>query len=165
MYMFKYLSEILSKFTPPQRILALGLLLLTIILLGLGNSIITTYSNSDKVLNGRLSRLETSHRILLKENDSLYSSLSASQIQCSNDIMGIRRKILEDLGVLENQMVNQQRRVNYKAQSQPTQYIYDDNDTVEVLMMGSPQPIQIKDNSEEMIKAIRSLKEKIKKGN
>lgn len=161
--MFKYLSEILSKFTPQQRIIALGLLLLTIIVLGLGNSIITTYSNSDKVLNDRISRLETSQRILLKENDSLYSSLSESQIQCSNDIMGVRRKILEDLGVLENQMVNQQRRVSYKVQSQPTQYIDNYGDTMVVSMMNTPQPIQIKDNSEDMIKAIRSLKEKIKK--
>ena len=161
--MFKYLSEILSKFTPQQRIIALGLLLLTIIVLGLGNSIITTYSTSDKVLNDRISRLETSQRILLKENDSLYSSLSESQIQCSNDIMGVRRKILEDLGVLENQMVNQQRRVSYKVQSQPTQYIDNYGDTMVVSMMNTPQPIQIKDNSEDMIKAIRSLKEKIKK--
>ena len=161
--MFKYLSEILSKFTPQQRIIALGLLLLTIIVLGLGNSIITTYSNSDKVLNDRISRLETSQRILLKENDSLYSSLSESQIQCSNDIMGVRRKILEDLGVLENQMVNQQRRVSYKVQSQPTQYIDNYGDTMVVSQMKSPQPIQIEDNSEDMIKAIRSLKEKIKK--
>ena len=161
--MFKYLSEILSKFTPQQRIIALGLLLFTIIVLGLGNSIITTYSNSDKVLNDRISRLETSQRILLKENDSLYSSLSESQIQCSNDIMGVRRKILEDLGVLENQMVNQQRRVSYKVQSQPTQYIDNYGDTMVVSMMNTPQPIQIKDNSEDMIKAIRSLKEKIKK--
>lgn len=161
--MFKYLSEILSKFTPQQRIIALGLLLLTIIVLGLGNSIITTYSNSDKVLNDRISRLETSQRILLKENDSLYSSLSESQIQCSNDIMGVRRKILEDLGVLETQMVSQQRRVSYKVQSQPTQYIDNYGDTMVVSMMNTPQPIQIKDNSEDMIKAIRSLKEKIKK--
>ena len=153
----------MSKFTPQQRIIALGLLLLTIIVLGLGNSIITTYSNSDKVLNDRISRLETSQRILLKENDSLYSSLSESQIQCSNDIMGVRRKILEDLGVLENQMVNQQRRVSYKVQSQPTQYIDNYGDTMVVSMMNTPQPIQIKDNSEDMIKAIRSLKEKIKK--
>ena len=137
--------------------------LLTIIVLGLGNSIITTYSNSDKVLNDRISRLETSQRILLKENDSLYSSLSESQIQCSNDIMGVRRKILEDLGVLENQMVNQQRRVSYKVQSQPTQYIDNYGDTMVVSQMKSPQPIQIEDNSEDMIKAIRSLKEKIKK--
>ena len=161
--MFKYLSEILSKFTPQQRIIALGLLLFTIIVLGLGNSIITTYSNSDKVLNDRISRLETSQRILLKENDSLYSSLSESQIQCSNDIMGVRRKILEDLGVLETQMVSQKRRVSYKVQSQPTQYIDNYGDTVVVSQMKSPQPIQIEDNSEDMIKAIRSLKEKIKK--
>lgn len=159
--MFKHLSDILSKFTPQQRILALGLLLLTIILLGLGNSIITTYSNSDKVLNGRISKLETSQRILLMENDSLYLSLSKSQIQCSNDIMSVRRKILEDLGVLENQMISQQRRVSYmNTQSQPTQYIDNYGDTVVEYMMSSP--IQIKDNSEDIIKAIQSLKEKIK---
>lgn len=162
MYMFKYLSDILSKFTPQQRIIALGLLLLTIIVLGLGNSIITTYSTSDKVLNDRISRLEISQRILLKENDSLYSSLSESQIQCSNDIMGVRRKILEDLGILETQMLSQQRRVSYKVQSQPTQYIDNSGDTVMVSQMSSP--IQIEDNSEDMIKAIRSLKDKIKKG-
>ena len=161
--MFKYLSDILSKFTPQQRLIALGLLLLTIIMLGLGNSIITTYSTSDKVLNDRISRLEISQRILLKENDSLYSSLSESQIQCSNDIMGVRRKILEDLGILETQMISQRRRVSYKVQSQPTQYIDNHNDTMEVLMMSSHQPIQIEDNSEDAIKVIRSLKEKIKK--
>jgi hypothetical protein len=160
--MFKYLSDILSKFTPKQRLTALGLLLLTIIMLGLGNSIITTYSTSDKVLNDRISRLEISQRILLKENDSLYSSLSESQIQCSNDIMGVRRKILEDLGVLETQMISQRRRVSYKVQSQPTQYIDNSGDTVMVSQMSSP--IQIEDNSEDMIKAIRSLKDKIKKG-
>jgi hypothetical protein len=131
-------------------------------MLGLGNSIITTYSTSDKVLNDRISRLEISQRILLKENDSLYSSLSESQIQCSNDIMGVRRKILEDLGVLETQMISQRRRVSYKVQSQPTQYIDNSGDTVMVSQMSSP--IQIEDNSEDMIKAIRSLKDKIKKG-
>jgi hypothetical protein len=159
--MFKYLSDILSKFTPQQRLIALGLLLLTTIVLGLGNSIITTYSNSDKVLNDRISRLEISQRILLKENDSLYSSLSESQIQCSNDIMGVRRKILEDLGVLETQMISQRRRVSYKVQSQPTQYIDNSGDTVMVSQMSSP--IQIEDNSEVMVTAIRNLKDKIKK--
>jgi ribosome-associated translation inhibitor RaiA len=77
--------------------------------------------------------------------------------------MGVRRKILEDLGILETQMLSQQRRVSYKVQSQPTQYIDNHNDTVEVLMMSSQQPIQIEDNSEVMVTAIRNLKEKIKK--
>jgi ribosome-associated translation inhibitor RaiA len=161
--MFKYLSEILSKFTPQQRILALGLLLFTIVTLTLGNKVIDTLNQSDKVLQDKVRRLELSQSILISENDSLYNSLSSSQIQCSNDIMGVRRKILEDLGILETQMLSQQRRVSYKVQSQPTQYIDNHNDTVEVLMMSSQQPIQIEDNSEVMVTAIRNLKEKIKK--
>jgi ribosome-associated translation inhibitor RaiA len=160
--MFKYLSEILSKFTPQQRILALGLLLFTIVTLTLGNKVIDTLNQSDKVLQDKVRRLELSQSILISENDSLYNSLSSSQIQCSNDIMGVRRKILEDLGILETQMISQQRRVSYKVQSQPTQYIDNFGDTVMVSQMSSP--IQIEDNSEDMIKAIRSLKDKIKKG-
>jgi ribosome-associated translation inhibitor RaiA len=160
--MFKYLSEILSKFTPQQRILALGLLLFTIVTLTLGNKVIDTLNQSDKVLQDKVRRLELSQSILISENDSLYNSLSSSQIQCSNDIMGVRRKILEDLGILETQMISQRRRVSYKVQSQPTQYIDNFGDTVMVSQMSSP--IQIEDNSEDMIKAIRSLKDKIKKG-
>ena len=104
--MFKYLSEILSKFTPQQRLLALGLLLFTAILLGLGNSLISSYNQSDSVLSDRVKRLEVSQAILLRENDSLYNSLSNSQIQCSRDIMDVRRKILEDLGILERQLMS-----------------------------------------------------------
>ena len=85
--MFKYLSDILSKFTPQQRIIALGLLLFTAVLLGLGNSLIDAYSKSDEVLSDKVRRLELSQSILIKENDSLYNSLSNSQIQCSRDIM------------------------------------------------------------------------------
>jgi ribosome-associated translation inhibitor RaiA len=59
-------------------------------------------------------------------------------------------------------MISQRRRVSYKVQSQPTQYIDNSGDTVMVSQMSSP--IQIEDNSEDMIKAIRSLKDKIKKG-
>ena len=163
--MFKYLSDILSKFTPQQRIIALGLLLFTAVLLGLGNSLIDAYLKSDEVLSDRVRRLELSQSILIKENDSLYNSLSDNQIQCARDIRDVRTKILEDLGVLETQMVSQKRRVSYKVQSQPTQYVDNYGDTVMVSMMQTPQPIQIEDNSEEMIQAIRKLKEKIKNDN
>jgi hypothetical protein len=161
--MFKYLSDILSKFTPQQRILALGLLLFTIVTLTLGNKVIDTFNQSDKVLQDKVRRLELSQNILIRENDSLYNSLSNSQIQCSRDIMDVRTKILEDLGILEKQMINQKRRVSYKVESQPTQYIDNYGDTVVVSQMRSSQPIQIEDNSEVMVTAIRNLKEKIKK--
>ena len=99
--MFKYLSEILSKFTPQQRILALVLLLFTIVTLTLGNKVIDTFSQSDESLQRKVSQLQSSQKILSDANDSLTYMISQNQIQCVRDIADVRNKILEDLGILE----------------------------------------------------------------
>ena len=161
--MFKYLSDILSKFTPQQRILAFGLLLFTAVLLGLGNSLIDAYSKSDEVLSDRVRRLELSQSILIRENDSLYNSLSDNQIQCARDIRDVRTKILEDLGILEREILNRNRRVRSYESYEPIQYVDDFGDTVLIPQVGAP--IQVADNSEEMIEGLRRLKEKIKNDN
>lgn len=161
--MFKYLSDILSKFTPQQRILALGLLLFTAVLLGLGNSLIDAYSKSDEVLSDRVRRLELSQSILIRENDSLYNSLSDNQIQCARDIRDVRTKILEDLGILEREILNRNRRVRSYESYDPIQYVDNFGDTVLIPQVSAP--IQIEDNSEEMIEGLRRLKEKIKNDN
>ena len=164
--MFKYLSDILSKFTPQQRLLALGLLLFTSVLLGLGNSIINSVSESDSVLQAKVKRLEVSQQILLNENDSLSSMISQNQIQCVRDIRDVRNQILEDLGFLEREMVNTKRKVSYKVEAPQTRYIDSSSgDTIMVSMMEAPSRVEVVDNSEEMIQAIRKLKEKIKNDN
>ena len=104
--MIKYISEILSKFTPQQRLLALVLLLFTAIILTLGNSIIDSFNQSDKVLKSKVDRLEVSQRILLDENDSLAITIIENEVQCSRDIADVRKKILEDLGMLERQLMS-----------------------------------------------------------
>jgi hypothetical protein len=104
--MIKYISEILSKFTPQQRLLALVLLLFTAIILALGNSIIDSFNQSDKVLQNKVKRLEVSQGILLDENDSLAITIIENEVQCSKDIADVRKKILEDLGMLERQLMS-----------------------------------------------------------
>lgn len=156
--MFKYLSEILSKFTPQQRLLALGLLLFTAILLGLGNSLINSYNQSDSVLSDRVKRLEISQSILLRENDSLYNSLSNSQIQCSRDIMDVRRRILEDLGILESHMMEASlRRESVSRNIEINRY-----DGVDTVVMASPIIIEETPFPTELLNEVRSLKSKIK---
>jgi hypothetical protein len=156
--MFKYLSEILSKFTPQQRLLALGLLLFTAILLGLGNSLINSYNQSDSVLSDRVKRLEISQAILLRENDSLYNSLSNSQIQCSRDIMDVRRKILEDLGILESHMMEASlRRESVSRNIEINRY-----DGMDTVVMASPMMIEETPFPTELLNEVRSLKSKIK---
>jgi hypothetical protein len=156
--MFKYLSEILSKFTPQQRLLALGLLLFTAILLGLGNSLINSYNQSDSVLSDRVKRLEISQSILLRENDSLYNSLSNSQIQCSRDIMDVRRKILEDLGILESHMMEASvRRESVVRNIEINRY-----DGMDTVVMASPMIIEETPFPSELLNEVRNLKSKIK---
>jgi hypothetical protein len=156
--MFKYLSEILSKFTPQQRLLALGLLLFTAILLGLGNSLINSYNQSDSVLSDRVKRLEISQAILLRENDSLYNSLSNSQIQCSRDIMDVRRKILEDLGILESHMMEASvRRESVVRNIEINRY-----DGMDTIVMASPMIIEETPFPSELLNEVRNLKSKIK---
>ena len=104
--MFKYLSEILSKFTPQQRLLALGLLLFTFVILTFGNAVIDSFNQSDKVLQSKVKRLEVSQGILLDENDSLAITIIENEVQCSRDIADVRKKILEDLGKLERQLMS-----------------------------------------------------------
>ena len=110
--MFKYLSEILSKFTPQQRLLALVLLLFTAVLLGLGGKVIDSFNQSDEVLQRRVSQLQSSQRILSDANDSLAYIITKNQIQCVKDISDVRNKILEDLGILER---NLQRTMNQQS--------------------------------------------------
>lgn len=110
--MFKYLSDILSKFTPQQRLLALVLLLFTAVLLGLGGKVIDSFNQSDEVLKRRVSQLQSSQRILSDANDSLAYIITKNQIQCVRDIADVRNQILEDLGILER---NLQRTMNQQS--------------------------------------------------
>jgi hypothetical protein len=157
--MFKYLSEILSKFTPQQRLLALGLLLFTAVLLGLGNSIIDSVSKSDSVLEDRIKRLEVSQRILIKENDSLYNSLSNSQIQCSRDIMDVRRKILEDLGILESHMMQ----ASVRKESVVRNIEISRYDGMDTIVMASPMIVEETPFPSQLLNEVRNLKSKIQK--
>jgi hypothetical protein len=162
--MFKYLSDILSKFTSSQRLIVLGLILFTTIVLTLGNSVLTTYSNSDKILKDKIERLELSQSVLLNKNDSLYLKISESEIQCARDIMEVRRKILEDLDILERNVSRSNYRQIQQNQSSyvPNSYVDVHGDTIMVLQ-SAPEPIQIIDNTETMLGCIKDLKEKIKK--
>lgn len=162
--MFKYLSDILSKFTSSQRLIVLGLILFTTIVLTLGNSVLTTYSNSDKILKDKIERLELSQSVLLSKNDSLYLKISESEIQCARDIMEVRRKILEDLDILERNVSRSNYRQIQQNQSSyvPNSYVDVHGDTIMVLQ-SAPEPIQIIDNTETMLGCIKDLKEKIKK--
>lgn len=95
--MFKYIADILKSITPRQRLIALSITLLFVLLITVGNNIINAISSSDNILNNKVERLETA-------NKELNNQLVESQLQCTQDITELRKQIIDEITRLENEM-------------------------------------------------------------
>jgi len=102
--MFQYISEIIKNISPRQRFFALVVVLFTILLISLGGKIISAFTNSDKILENKVSRLEEANVLLNNQNRELQTILIQSQIQCTKDITQVREDILKEIGQIEREM-------------------------------------------------------------
>jgi hypothetical protein len=155
--MFKYISEILSKFSQQQRILALVILLGAIFLMTFGNRIIDEVSQTDVSLKKEIGILKRNNVRLLNQNDTLQSMIVDNQIQCSEDIAEVRRTVLEDLGILEKNLMLTRNNTSEPQYYTTTHLEYEphiekDVEVVERMMVSeTPEPVMM------MTKPKRSL--------
>ena len=84
---FKYISEILAKFSPTQRILALLMLLFTITVIIVTPIIVNAVSTTDEECDTKTGRLEKRIAALETENDPLVISIRRNQTACTNAII------------------------------------------------------------------------------
>ena len=82
--MFKYISEILSKFTQRQRIFALLILLLSIIIISVGPKITESLTYNDEELKVRIESQNTQILQLTKRVDELTTQVITNQKECTN---------------------------------------------------------------------------------
>ena len=93
--MFKYISEILSKFTQRQRIVALVILLISIIIISVGPKITESLTYDDKELKLRIESQNT-HIIELNQRvNELNTQVINNQRECVNEIVRRETEILE----------------------------------------------------------------------
>ena len=163
--MFKYISEILSKFTQRQRIVALVILLISIIIISVGPKITESLTYDDKELKLRIESQNT-HIIELNQRvNELNTQVINNQRECVNEIVRRETEILEIINEIEGytrKMKNETRIVNSESRNN---YRIISNDTVEVMGMMSP-PINkttVIENKrdEKLIKMITKLKKKV----
>lgn len=108
--MFKYISEILSQFSMSQRIIALLVVLLSIIIITLGPSLINSITLDKDELWVTINNQKTQIVQLQEETTNLNKIIRDNQLECTNQIVNREREILEKLSFLENQMKETQRR-------------------------------------------------------
>jgi predicted RND superfamily exporter protein len=143
--MFQYISDIIKNISPQQRLWALVVVLVTVVVVTLGDNLITAFTNSDNVLENKISRLESANQLLNNQNRELQTIVIESQLQCTKDITNLRQQIVDELSQIEREMRMTQR---------PMMTIT--NDTV---VMSQPVPAPV--TSSPAMSHIRSMKKQL----
>lgn len=155
--MFKYISEILSQFSMPQRIIALLVVLLSIIVITLGPSLINSITLDGDELWTTINKQKTQITELQDETFRLNQVIRDNQLECTNQIIDREREILEKLSFLENQMKMTQRR-NLFIERNPI----DGSNGIDTIQQTTIR-ILPDNNMEMMMKGIKDLKTDINK--
>ncbi len=159
--MFKYISDIISQFSTGQKIIALLILVLSIIIITLGPSLIDAVNVDKEEMKSII--LEKSKKIddLNKEVDTLQKKIRDGQIICTNEIFQREKNFIQMLDDLQAEARKEQ---NSSKILRKESFITNSIDTTVMMMPQerSTNTVIIKNDMSKMIKEIDKMKEKIK---
>ncbi len=157
--MFKYIREILTTFTPKQRILALLLLLTSICVITIGPKVIQTLSHDDTTIYNRLDIQKKLIQTQSIEINALHDSIILNQRSCTNRVMEREMEIIAMIENLENSINNQQPQlVRNERRLPPNNGMVDS-----IIIARSERPVeQIDTKTPQLMDGLKSIKRKIK---
>jgi TolA-binding protein len=145
--MFKYISEIIGKFSMTQRITALVVLLIAITTITLGPSILDAVSQDNEELNLKVERQRRQLILLSNEVDSLTFVIRKNQRDCTDQIIEREEEIYAQLDRLERELRSRNRNLSMIQ-----------SDTIVASMK-----VRVVDNSmDDMMNGIKKIKKDIK---
>ena len=158
--MFKYISDILSKFTQTQRIIALVILLSSIIIISIGPKVVelVTYNNEELTI-----KVESQRKLIseLSQNvNDLNETVIKNQKECTNKILQRENEILVIINEIENYVKKPKKTTLYKVNE-----IYEDTLYGGSLKSQSQEIVIQPQKDEKLIKLIQKLKTNCKKDN
>ena len=166
--MFQYISQILKSFTPGQRILALLILVMSIVMITLGPSFINSNTNTCDELTIRLKSQENQIIELNQRVNELNTQLLSGQKECTDNLIAKQREIMDMVNgmIKDAEHSNKQTIVKTDVPRKLTMKRMDNGDEstgeVSAMMIKEPETkvIIVKDNTE-MIKKLKTMKTKI----
>jgi len=149
--MLKYVSEILTKFTPQQRVIALLLLLLSIVLMTNGSELIKSIKGTPEDVVSVLENQKNQIQILQSETSQLNNQIIDIQRECTNKILKREGEIAIEIGNIINILTKRERVL-------PVVILDTINTGYPVHAISSPPPI---DNTNEIIYHLGRLKKSL----
>ena len=156
--MFEYINNILTNFSPQQRIIALLLLLTSIVLMTNGGELINSFKGTPKDITSTIENQQKQISTLQNETLRLNNQIIDNQKECTNKIIDNQKECTNKIIEREKSFsVEIQRIINLsKRQHINEMYILD---TVQSVV--SPRPIIINDDI--IIKELEKLKISLQK--
>ena len=175
--MIKYFSQILSKFSVKQRITALIILSIVLIVVTLGPIIIKTLDPGTKQLKVRIDNQDKEiirlNRNIDTANIKIYSlnqTIIKNQEECTNRVVQREQEITKMIDNMINKKLKTKQVTVYNSEnnivgaSAPSHLLkISKMGEMEEMKTIEPKPIVEKNNDDELIKDLIQLKGKIKK--
>lgn len=149
--MFKYLSNILSTITPGQRLIALCVLLLSIVIITLGPRLIDATTKDTEELTTKINLQRVEIKDLSDQIKKLNDQLVSNESECTNRLIDKERRILTVIDELERDLAPRPT-VRHQANYRMIQ-----DSTMAMMMPPPPEQAQPQDNSR-AIKKLKNLK-------
>jgi len=111
---FKSIPEILAQFSKPQKILALMLLLLTIIIITIAPSFISSITTDRAELVDKINHLEDRIKVVEAQNDTLEDKIRREQMSCTDQMFSREQEFITMIDELRGQILS------YKKQNNAT---------------------------------------------
>jgi cell division protein FtsL len=174
MDVFKYIAEILKQFTHAQKILALLMLLLAIIMLSLGPKMIDSMTKDTTELNAHISQQDNIIKLQNKRihnleltTDSLDTKIRNGERNCTDEIVKRENEFVAMLDELKGDMKRQPaiRTVKYHADYQPMPIPVESEGVAKdemIVNMKMAEPVIVQPNFNKFIDKIDKMKSKIK---
>jgi cell division septum initiation protein DivIVA len=156
--MVKYFSEILKTITPTQRLLALCILILAVVIITVGPKFIDSVTKDTEELKTKITAQRTEINDLTLRVNELNKQLLANQSECTNSLIAKEREILDIVVEIERQALNN-RRAAYASARQIRRIESDSSGNV--LASSEPPVAEVPNIDKAMMRKIKDLKSKL----
>ena len=156
--MFRYISEIIAQFSTPQKVIALSLILLSIVIITIGPSMIESNDELKEEIDAKTIKIKA----LESELNEKDTKIRSEQKSCTNQILEREKEFVAMLDYLQNKA----KKDNNKIISQTNMEFFPVISVSDSLLY-SPEPpsqstIIVKNDMGNIINEIDNLKKKIK---
>jgi hypothetical protein len=159
--MFKYISEIISQFSTPQKVIALSLVLFSIVIITISPSLIGAITMDRKDLDKSIENKKEIIRTLEEELKTKNLLLIDNGRSCTNEILRREEEFINMLGQIKGDLRKKdvkEEPIIYESLRRST------DDSTMQMVLPSPQVIKVKKDPDlkRVINKIEVMEKKIK---